>query len=192
MTVVLDELRNQMLHMHLALGKHVHVTTKERAVARSRTRRITTPRPSRPDLPRQREAKTRTMHQQPAIPITTRSERLRTKDAREEGGESQPRRAIVVRRQRSPQRDHLLDRTEESSVTHINSAAKATATEPLRLASTIPDEAIDAGRKGRDGKANRTHKRIIELMSHCQGEVRGHALKPVMQQGDAAVLECGP
>jgi hypothetical protein len=190
--VVLDELRNQMLHMHLALGKHVHVTTKERAVARSRTRRITTPRPSRPDLPRQREAKTRTTHQQPAIPLTTRSKRLRTKDAREEGGESQPRRAIVVRRQRSPQRDHLLDRTEESSVTHINSAAKATATEPLRLASTIPDEAIDAGRKGRDGKANRTHKRIIELTSHCQGEVRGHALKPVMQQGDAAVLERSP
>ena len=117
------------------------------------------------------------MHQQPAIPSTTRGERLRTKDARKEGGESQPRRAIVVRRQRNPLRDHLLDRTEEGSVTHINSAAKTTATEPLRLAGTIPDEAIDAGRKGRDGEANRTHKRIIELPSHCQGEFRGHTLK---------------
>ena len=126
--MVFDVLRDKMLRMHLALGKYVHVTTKERTVALSRTSRIATPCPSHLDLPRQREAKTRTMHQQPAIPITTRSERLRKKDAHEEGGESQPRRAIVVRRQRSPQRDHLLDRTEESSVVHINSAAKTTAT----------------------------------------------------------------
>ena len=37
-TVVLDDLRGQMLHMHLSRGKHhVHVTTKKRAVAHRRT-----------------------------------------------------------------------------------------------------------------------------------------------------------
>ena len=41
----------------------------------------------------------------------------------------------------------LLDRTEEGSVAYINSTAKATATGPLRLTDTIPDEAIHAGRK---------------------------------------------
>ena len=47
-------------------------------------------------------------------------------------------------------------------------------------------------KKSREQFEMRTHKRVIELTSHCQGEVRGHALKPVMQQGDAAVLERGP